>query len=209
MTAILNAIAHPNELTKDVSNDFILQVESRGTLYAADIVERMKKKKEPTENVDGLLFISFFFAECIEAAKEGYHVVLGLCRIYIGINGVVHLQDLGHHVTPDRLHLHLNLIQSPEARKALQEIVVNVHEQIAPTGPVIQGVCNPVKTEIDTLNSGAMVLIQGMRIAVRGNKVDEIGVFFTSVEDGTVVALLLIRCRPTCRPGCSLCCLLR
>ena len=185
---MLKAIAHPNELTKDVSNDFVLQVESRGTLYAENIVERMKKKKTPTENVDGLVFVVAFFAECVEAAKEGYHVVLpGLCRIYVGIHGVVHLQDLGHNVPADRLNIHLVMIQSPEVRKALQDIPVHVNEQVAPTGPVIQGVCNPVKREVDTLDTGAMVLIQGMRIAVRGDKTDEIGVFFTSLEDGSVV----------------------
>lgn len=187
-TDTLKAIAHPNELTKDVSNDFVLQVESRGTLYTADIIERMKKKKMPTENVTGETFIRDFSAECIEAVKEGYHVVItGLCRMYAGIHGVAHLQDLGHNMPPDRVQIHIVMTQSPESREALKDVIVHVNEQVAPAGPVIQGVCNPVKSETDTLNTGAMVLIQGMRIAVRGDKTDEIGVFFTSLEDGSVV----------------------
>jgi hypothetical protein len=66
-------------------------------------------------------------------------------------------------------------------------MTVHVDEQPAASGPVIQSVCNPVNSDPDTLNTGAMVLIQGLRIAVRGDKTEEIGVFFTSAADGTVV----------------------
>jgi hypothetical protein len=46
---------------------------------------------------------------------------------------------------------------------------------------VIQVVTNPVTGLPDRLNAGAMVLIQGMRLAVRGTeeKEGEIGVYFT------------------------------
>jgi hypothetical protein len=55
---------------------------------------------------------------------------------------------------------------------------------------VIQAVTNPVTGVPDTLNAGAMALLQGMRLAVRGTeeKADEIGVYFTSA-DGTEVRI--------------------
>ncbi|MDR1155999.1 MAG: DUF4469 domain-containing protein, partial [Bacteroidales bacterium] len=64
---------------------------------------------------------------------------------------------------------------------------VQVAEQAAPGGPVIQKVTNPVTGEPDTLNTGAMALIQGLRLAVRGDREDETGVFFTNAYGGPTV----------------------
>jgi hypothetical protein len=81
----------------------------------------------------------------------------------------------------------MNFVQGEYAREDLKDLTVSVAEQPAPTGPVIQAVTNPVAGVPDTLNTGAMALLQGLRLAVRGTaeKADETGVYFTSA-DGTV-----------------------
>jgi hypothetical protein len=112
--------------------------------------------------------------------------VTDLFHATIGFNGVVYAKDLGHNVPAGQVNTRMNFVQGEYAREALKDLTIRVAEQPAPTGPVIQSVTNPVVGTPDTLNTISMVLLQGMRLAVRGTveKTDEIGVYFTRV-DGT------------------------
>jgi hypothetical protein len=183
----VKAIAHLNGLTKEVTNDYYLRPNLLGTLREDDIIRRLKKKEIATENVNGKAFMQVFLRECAEAVGEGYNVVTGLFHATIGINGVVYTQDLGRHVPAGQVNARMNFTQGEYAREKLKDLTVSVSEQPAPTGPVIQAVTNPVTGLPDTLNTGAMTLLQGLRIAVRGEEdmADDIGVYFTSI-DGAV-----------------------
>jgi hypothetical protein len=185
----MKATAHVNELTKDVPGDYYLIPNRGNTLYIDDIIQRMKKKEIGTVNVNGQAFVDLFLRECAEAVSEGHSVVTGLFHAAVGFNGVVYAKDLGHHVPASQVHARMNFVQSEHAREALKDLTVSVAEQPAPTGPVIQAVTNPVAGVPDTLNTGAMALLQGMRLAVRGDKVDEIGVYFTSPDSSVEVRI--------------------
>jgi hypothetical protein len=180
---VLKAIAHLNELTEETTNDYYLLPDIKGTLHEEDIIRRLEAKEIATKNVNGLAFVRTFHRECALAVSEGYNVVTGMFHATIGLKGVVFAKDLGHHLPAGQVNAHTGLIQGEYAREAVKDLTISVAEQPAPTGPVIQSVTNPVVNLPDTLNIGAMVLLQGMRLAVRGDKPDEIGVFFTS-EDG-------------------------
>ena len=184
---IIKAIAHPNELTKDVKNDYYLLPQSKGTLQPADIVKRLEEKQIATKNVNGPAFVEQFMEECVSAVKEGYSVVTFLNHMHLSINGTITAEDLGHNIPADKVDVRMYFTQSADVRKILKEVSIHAEEQPAPSGPVIQAVYNPVTKEHDTLNTGAMVLVQGLRLAVRGDLVDEIGVFFANVESETVV----------------------
>ncbi|MDR1155574.1 MAG: DUF4469 domain-containing protein [Bacteroidales bacterium] len=183
----VKATAHLNELTKEVTSDYYLRPNLLGTLREDDIIRRLKKKEIATENVNGKAFLQVFQRECAEAVSEGYNVITGLFHATIGISGAVHTQDLGRHLPAGKVNARMTFTQGEYAREALKNMTISVAEQPAPTGPVIQAVTNPVAGLPDTLNTGAMALLQGMRIAVRGEKdrEGEIGVYFTSI-DGTV-----------------------
>ena len=183
----IKAIAHLNELTREVNNDYYLQHQPTGTLYTADLIRRLEQKQIATNNVNGEAFVKKFFEECTLAVSEGYNVVTELFHISIGIKGVILAQNLGHNIPADQVNVRMNFNQSVEARKSIQGMTVHVAEQPAPVGPVIQTVCNPVRNEPDILNTGEMVLIQGLRIAVRGERVEEIGVWFNEPESGLTV----------------------
>jgi hypothetical protein len=118
------------------------------------------------------------------AVCEGYNVVTELFHASIGTNGAILAQDLGHTISSDKLDVRVNFTQSAATRAAIADTQVYVEEQPAAKGPDVQLVTNPIYNEPNVLNTGGMVLVQGLRIAVRGSKTDEIGVFFTS-EDGT------------------------
>lgn len=184
---IIKATAYPNELTKDVANDYYLLPESTGTLYEDDIIRRLEAKEIATKNVNGKAFVELFHRECAIAVAEGYNVVTGLFRASVSIKGVVYSEQLGHNVPADRLNVRMNLSAGAYAREEIGAgATVHVAEQPVSGGPVIQKVTNPVAGEPDVLNTGAMALIQGLRLAVRGDREDETGVFFTGSGGETV-----------------------
>jgi hypothetical protein len=185
---IIRAIAYPNELTKDVANDYYLLPQSAGTLYEDDIIRRMEAKEIATKNVNGKAFMQVFLRECAIAVSEGYSVVTGMFRASVSIKGVIYAEQLGRNVAADRLNVRVNLSAGAYAREEIGAgVTVHIAEQAAPGGPVIQKVTNPVANEPDTLNTGAMALIQGLRLAVRGEREDETGVFFTNAWGGPMV----------------------
>ncbi|MDR2775878.1 MAG: DUF4469 domain-containing protein [Tannerella sp.] len=189
MSSTIKAIAHLNELTKDVSNDYYLLPDILGTLYEDDIIRRLEAKEIATKNVNGKAFVQLFLRECALAVSEGYNVVTGLFHATISLKGTVFTHDLGHHVPAGQAKAHIGLTQGEYAREVIKDLTVSVAEQPAPTGPVIQSVINPVVGLPDTLNAGAMALIQGMRLSVRGDRENEIGVYFTTA-DGTASVLI-------------------
>jgi hypothetical protein len=179
---VLKTVAHANDLTKDVTNDYYAVPLIHGTLYDADINRRLEVKQIATRNVDGLAYLGNFFDECLLALGEGYNVVTRLFQARITIRGVVYSNNLGHNIPEGQLSVGIHLIQGTAARQAAAQFTVHVAEQPAPVGPVIQSVTNPITGVPDTLNTGAMVLIQGMRLAVKGEQGVEVGVRFTSLE---------------------------
>ena len=189
--AQINAIAHLNELTKDVTNDYYLTPQVRDTLYTADIIRRIAKREIATKNVDGEAFVNLFIQECIDALAEGYNVVTDLFRASTSLQGVVLAGDLGHTLPAGQIKVSINLTQNDAARKAIENTPVYVFEQSGATGPVIQSIFNPA-TEDKTpnlLRPGKMVLIQGMRLAVKGDD-PTVGVLFTSVEEPSTTVLV-------------------
>jgi hypothetical protein len=186
---ILYATAYPNELTKGVRNDYYLLPKVRGTLYTLDIIRRLESKQIATNNVNGEAFVLLFFEECLLAVKEGYSVVTPLFRMYAGIHGTVTAEELGHNIPRDKAEVRINFRASNEARDVMDDVHVHAAEQPAATGPVIQAICNPLKKEPDTLNRGSMVLISGLRLAVRGELTDDLGVFFTQNDGETEVRI--------------------
>ncbi|GHT23568.1 hypothetical protein FACS189430_07020 [Bacteroidia bacterium] len=186
---VIKATAHLNELTKDVKNDYYLLPFVAGTLYDDDIIRRLEVKEIATRNVNGKAFVQLFHNECILALSEGYNVVTGLFQASVGIKGVVYSQDLGHNIPTDRLNVSIRLTQGAAAREAIRNAAVQVAEQAAPVGPVIQNVTNPTVNLPNTLNTGAMALVQGVRLAVKGDREDETGVFFTPAEGGDAIRI--------------------
>jgi hypothetical protein len=184
---VLKTIAYFNELTKEVKNDLFLKPVVLGTLYDRDIFVRLEKKQIATQNVNGPAFVRLFLDECQLALLEGYHVITSLFHGSIGVNGVVYAHNLGHNLPAGQVETSLRFVQSAEARKAARELTVHVNEQPAPAGPVIQNITNPTANIPNTLNAGGMALVQGLRIAIRGEQTDDLGLFFTPADGGDTV----------------------
>ncbi|MDR3133352.1 MAG: DUF4469 domain-containing protein [Prevotellaceae bacterium] len=186
MTTI-KTIAHPNELTKDVPNDYYLQQQIRGTLTLPDIIKRLEAREIATKNVNGEAFVGLVLDEIAAATLEGYNVTTPLFHTSISIKGAVSAQELGHNIPAEQVHVRMHFTQGAGVRNLVKESTVYAEEQPAPAGPVIQAITNPVIGNPDTLNAHNMALIQGLRIAVIGKKTDEIGVYFTSADNPAVV----------------------
>lgn len=179
---IIKAFAHENLLTKDVTNDYYLTTEIRGTLYTEDIINRLVAKEIATKNVNGASFIQSFLDECILALQEGYNVVTDLFLASLAIQGSIFDYDLGHPISSDRLTISVNLTQGDKARLAVQNLSVEVHKEASSGKPVIQSVMNPTKKVANTVNVGGMVLIQGLNVALRGEDAN-VGILFSPYKD--------------------------
>lgn len=167
--ATINAIAHLNELTKDVKNDYYLTAQVTETLDVEGIIQRLRARELATKNVDGPAFVQTFLDECAAAAAEGNNIITSFFRSSIGIQGVLLSNDLGHNIPAERLKVSVNLNQGEGARKAVESAVIYAFEQSGATGPVIQTVTDPTENVADHLNPGGMVLLQGMRLSLKGD----------------------------------------
>lgn len=178
----IKATAYPNSLTKDVSGDFYVLPQVMATLYLRDIVERLRAREIATKNVDGETFCQNVFDEMATAISEGYNIVTSLFRGSISLQAVVTGADLGHPLPAERVKARANFNQGEGARKAIANTTVFVNEQTAASGPVIQSAIDPTDGTANTLNAGGMVLIQGMRLSLKGEDAS-VGITFIKAED--------------------------
>lgn len=179
---VLKATAYLNALTKEVDDDYYLILQITGTLDLAGIIKRLRDKEIATKNVNGESFVNTVFKEMAQANAEGYNIVTPYFRSSPGLNAVVKAEDLGHPLSPERTNAKINFSQGEDARKAAATISVYVNEQSAASGPVIQSVYDPTNNIPNTLYTGGMVLIQGMRMSLKGEDAS-VGITFVKAED--------------------------
>lgn len=180
----IKAIAHVNNLTKDDSTDYYLIPQILATLGPDGIIERLRKREIATKNVDGKSFVETFLEECSVASAEGYNIVTSFFKSSIGLQGVVYAEDLGHPIAANRLKVLVNLTQGEGAKKAIEGTSIFAYEQTGAVGPIIQAVMDPTEMVASHLNPGSMVLIQGMRLALKGD-IESVGILFTNADDSS------------------------
>lgn len=178
--ATINAVAHLNELTTDITDDYYLTPQVTATLDVPAIIERLKAREIATKNVDGAAFVQTILDECATASAEGNNVVTSFFRSSIGIKGAVRADELGHNIPAEKLKVSVNLTQGEGARKAVEGSVIYAFEQAGATGPVIQSVTDPTVGKSATLYIGGMVLIEGMRLSLKGDD-PSVGIHFKKV----------------------------
>lgn len=184
--ATINAIAHLNELTKDVTNDYYLTPQVTGTLDVAGIINRLKAREIATKNVDGAAFVQTFLDECATASAEGYNVVTSFFRSSLSMQGVILSGDLGHPIPAEQVKVSVSLTQGEGAKKAISQISVFCQEQAGATGPNIQSVLDPNRRVANTLYVGNMALIEGKRLSLKGDD-PSVGILFKKVGEATEV----------------------
>lgn len=187
--ATINAIAHLNELTTDITDDYYLTPQVTDTLDVAAIIKRLKDREIATKNVDGAAFVQTFLDECAAASAEGNNIVTSFFRSSIGLKGVVRAEELGHNIPADRLKISVNLTQGDNARRAVENAVVHAFEQAGATGPVIQSITDPTERKTDSLTLGGMALIEGMRLSLKGDDAS-VGILFKKVGGSESILIL-------------------
>ena len=167
-------------------DDFFLNHKALGLLTTGDILKRLAGRNISTVNVSGEVFIEQFFKECAIALEEGHNVSCGLFRTMISIKGVIDSSQLGHTISSDTVEVRVNF----EHGKLLADFgkggQINIAKNPVSGAPLLQKVTNPTVKVADTLNIAGMALIEGLNIAIRGDKTDEIGIFFTRVDNPSI-----------------------
>lgn len=177
---IIDAIAHLNVLT-EVDNDYYLLPNVRGTLTIDGILERLREREIATKNVDGAAFVKTFLHECALASTQGYNINTPFFRSSLSIQGSVFSEDLGSNVQGDRVKVGVNLEQGDEVRSMMANATVHVFEQAAPSGPALKTVHCPEEAEPHRLQLSGMVMIEGRRLAVKGDA-EGVGVIFEKAD---------------------------
>jgi uncharacterized Zn-binding protein involved in type VI secretion len=184
---ILRAIAHETHLPTVPDGHLTLSHEVTGVLTTAQLREVMIRDGIQFENVNGFEFHEAFMKKVMELVMEGYRVQGDWIHAAIGLSGTVPPDRLGHNAHADEVRIRVNFNLGKRSREMVEHIQVAIHEHISSGAPVIQSIMNPTVGTPDTVNVGDMVVINGLNIAVEGDKTAEIGVFFTPVSGGADV----------------------
>ena len=185
-----------NHLTGDDPNDMFLRHKPLGNLDEFAILRRMEKRNLSVVNVSGATFIRQFLEESALAINEGYNVSTALFRMTVSIRGSLSKQFLGHTIASDKVSIEANFEPGKLLDPLPQGKQVAISKNLVSGGPMVQVVSEPISGNVDQLEIGGMVLVQGLNIAVKGDLANEIGVFFTSEADGTVVHISADRIYP-------------
>ena len=183
--AIFFAEGQDNALTER-PDDLFLNHKSLGLLTTVDILNRLSARNISTVNVSGEVFIDQFFEECSLAIKEGYNISTSLFRTMISIKGVIEASQLGRTISSDMVDMKANFSGGRLLADFGKGDQISIAKNPVSGAPLLQKVMNPTVKKADMLNIAGMALIEGLNIAVRGDKADEIGVFFTRVDNESI-----------------------
>ena len=183
--AIFFAEGQDNALTER-PDDLFLNHKALGLLTTADILKRLSARNISIVNVSGEVFIDQFFEECALALNEGYNISTSLFRTMISIKGVIEASQLGRTISSDTVDMKANFSGGKLLADFGKGVQISIAKNPVSGAPLLQKVMNPTVKKSDTLNIGGMALIEGLNIAVRGEKTDEIGVFFTRVDNESI-----------------------
>ena len=187
--AIFFADGQDNALTER-PDDLFLNHRSLGLLTTADILNRLTTRNISITNVSGEVYIDQFFEECALALNEGYNISTALFRTMISIKGVIESSQLGHTISSDTVDMRINFEKGRLLANFGRGVEISIAKNPVSGAPLIQKICNPTVKIANLLNIAGMALIEGLNIAVRGDKADEIGVFFTRVDNEAIVVYI-------------------
>ena len=168
-------------------DDLFLNHKSLGLLTTVEILARLNARNISIVNVSGEVFIEQFFEECALAIKEGYNISTSLFRTMISIRGVIDASQLGRTISAESVDMNVNFNIGKLLANFGKGDQISIAKNPVSGAPLLQKVTNPTMKKADTLNAAGMALIEGLNIAVRGDKPDEIGVFFTSINNPATI----------------------
>ena len=183
--ALFFAEGQDNTLTERL-DDLFLNHKALGLLTTVDILNRLVTRNISITNVSGEVFIEQFFEECALALNEGYNLSTSLFRTMISIKGVIEASQLGRTISTGSVDIRVNFQNGRLLADFGKGGQISISKNPVSGAPLLQKVMNPTVKTADTLNVAGMALIEGLNIAVRGDKTDEIGVIFTRVDNEAV-----------------------
>jgi len=194
--SIFYADGQDNALTNDNPNDMFLRHKPLGNLDEAALLRRMEARNLSVVNVSGPTFVVQFFEEAALALDEGYNVSTALFRMSVSIRGSVDKKSLGRTISSDKVSVEANFESGRLLDGLSKNKQISIAKNLASGGPMVQVVSEPVSGTVDQLEIGGMVLVEGINIAIKGERDSENGVFFTSEADDTVVHISAGRIYP-------------
>jgi hypothetical protein len=168
-------------------------------------LEQIKKLMEEEgvqcENVNGFEFYDVLMERVMRLVMSGYRVQGPWLHASIGLSGTVPIERLGHNAHPGEVKIKVNFNLGKNSRDMIDHMQVGIHPTLSSGAPVIQSIINPTNVSApEALELGGMVVINGLNVAIEGDKPDEIGVFFTdaAAPAGTApeIHIPAVKCSP-------------
>ena len=187
----LNLKAYPNELTKDVADDYTVRVNTQSTPLTQDDIARSVAERLGEEPSKVASIIQVFTEEVAAAVASGYCVSTDAFYAQPMASGVVMEEELSGPVDRDKVRVYASLRQGPAMKEALAKAKLNYFLQPAATGPYIAGMTsayNTVQTRVP-MEGGKMAVISGSGLKVVGDD-PSVGIRLTSADDPDTTFLI-------------------
>jgi hypothetical protein len=194
---ILRAVAHESKLETVPDGHLTLSHELIGHVDRNALVRLLEEDGVDLKEIEnGLKFFDVLMRKTTDIALAGYSVDTNWFRAAITLSGIVPVERLGHNAHPGEVEIRLNLTPDKRLREEVVNTAVSIRKNIASNAPVIQSVMDALSETPDTIAVGEMVEIRGLNIGVYGDKINEIGVFFTSSDETQTIHIPANKCKP-------------
>jgi hypothetical protein len=194
---ILRASAYESKLSTIPDGRLTLFHERVGHVNRNALARLLEEDGLDHKDVEnGLAFFDLLMRKTADTALAGYGVDTGWFHASITLSGAVPAERLGHNAHPGEVQIHLNITPDKRLREEIVNTPVFIRKNIASNAPVIQSAMDALSETADTITIGEMVEIRGLNVAVQGDKVDQIGVFFISPDETQTVRIPANKCKP-------------
>lgn len=184
----LDLKAYPNELTKDIDNDYIVKVNTREQTLTADDIAADVALLSGKYNQSEVKHLMDLEAQAMaRAVASGFNITTPLCQVRPVASGVVMEDELSAPVDRDKVKVYASLSAGAVLKEAMRQTKLNLFLQPATTGPYIAGMvsaefADAAATTRAPMEAAGMTVITGNGLKVTGTD-PSVGITLTSVAD--------------------------
>lgn len=184
----LDLKAYPNELTKDIADDYTVKVNTKEQTLTDDDIARDVAILSGKYNASEIRHIFDLQAQAVgSAAASGYNISMGMCHIRPMASGVLMEEELSQPINRETIKVYASCSAGATVKQAMENTKLNLFLQPAQTGPYIAGMVSaapvdPVTQTRAPMEASEMAVITGDGLKVVGTDAS-VGVTLTSVSD--------------------------
>lgn len=192
----MSLVPYLHTITKDIPDDYFLRVKTeKQTLTTKEISAEVAAKNGKYSAEEVNLIMTDTMEVISEAVSSGYIVNTPLCYIQPCASGIVMQSELAQPVDRNRVRTYASFSQGPAMKQAMSQNQLEIFQQPALVGPMLNGVSNPLMPTAGYILAGDLCVISGRNLKLVGDN-EAVGITFTNVKDSTTVHIPASRVHP-------------